>query len=244
MATLQEGMPHAAIVTVGDELLCGDIANANGTWLARELEGLGVRVRIIATLPDDRESIASFVRWARTDNDVVVVTGGLGTTPDDVTRDSVADAFVVERTLDEGLAAELTEAGGHAAAFASEWCRLPDGSRLLGRASGGAPAFAIGNVYVLAGLPAEMKATFATIRTELRAGPARHTWRRTYRTTEDQIGTVLVDLQRRHEDVSVGSYPRFGPQGGEVELVLRAATPGALTAAAGAVEAALADRGR
>src|SRR6266536_2185801 len=122
MATLQEGMPHAAIVTVGDELLCGDIANANGTWLARELEGLGVRVRIIATLPDDRESIASFVRWARTDNDVVVVTGGLGTTPDDVTRDSVADAFGVERALDEGLAAELTEAGGHAAAFASEWC--------------------------------------------------------------------------------------------------------------------------
>jgi molybdenum cofactor synthesis domain-containing protein len=235
-------MPHAAIVTVGDELLCGDVANRNGTWLARQLERLGILAQIIATLPDDRESVASFVRWARTHNDVVVVTGGLGVTPDDVTRAAVADAFGVGCTSDEALAAELRRDGGHGAAFASEWCILPEGSRLLERAAGGAPAFAIENVYVLAGLPEEMRATFRAIRPELRVGPVRHVWRRTYCTTEDKITFLLSELKRLHEGVSVGSYPRFGPQGGEVELVLRAVSEEALMKAAERVEAALAAR--
>src|SRR6266540_618369 len=99
--------PRVAILTVGDELLTGDIANTNARWLARELEKLGMRVRIIATVSDERESIAAFVRWGSRENDAVIVTGGLGGTPDDVTRTAIADAFGVERKLDRALAAEL-----------------------------------------------------------------------------------------------------------------------------------------
>jgi molybdenum cofactor synthesis domain-containing protein len=233
----------AAILTVGDELLCGDVSNTNARWLARELEALGLLVRIIGTVGDDRESIALFVRWGSRETDAVVVTGGLGATPDDVTRDGVADAFGVPRQVVPKLAAELEAAGGHAAALAHEWANLPEGSRVLARIAGGAPAFAIANVYVLAGAPAEMRASFRAIRAELMTGTPRETWRRRYVVTEDQILRTLDYLDRSHPHVVVGSYPNYGPRGPEVEVVLRGSERDLVAAAAVDLESAFAAEG-
>src|ERR671939_1315018 len=90
-------MPTAAIITIGDELLSGDVVDTNAVWLAKRLERSGVHVQLVATLPDDIERIGSFVRNASADADVVLVTGGLGGTPDDVTREGIAAAFEVGR---------------------------------------------------------------------------------------------------------------------------------------------------
>jgi nicotinamide-nucleotide amidase len=228
----------AAILNVGDEVVRGEIANTNARWLGRELERLGVRVGIVAALPDHIESISSFVRWARQVHNLVVVTGGLGTTPDDVTREAIADAFDVGRVLDQNLASTLERSGGYAAVFAAEWSRLPEGSVLLPSVAGGAPAFAIGNVYVLAGLPSEMRATFKAMRADLQFGPAHQTWRRTYRTTEDRIISLLAQLNEKYSEVVFGSYPHFGRSGAEVEVVLRASQHEVLTSAALDLEAA------
>lgn len=233
--------PIAAVVSVGDELLAGDIADENASWLARELALLGLRVAMMATLPDHRASIARFVTWARIEYDVVVVTGGLGGTPDDVTRDGIADAFGVERLLDEPRAYASRALGGYAAVFAEEWCRLPAGSRILPGVDGGAPSFALENVYVFPGVPAEMQASFGTIRDQLRKGPPREAWRGCYRTTEDEIAGLLGELQRLHPAVRIGSYPR-GAQHEKVELVVRAAERAALDDAVARLEAALAER--
>src|SRR5437868_10638563 len=91
-------MATAAIVTIGNELLSGDVENTNGSWLARRLEALGIAARLIAILPDDIAEIAAFLREEAARADVVVVTGGLGGTPDDVTREAVAAAFGVAQT--------------------------------------------------------------------------------------------------------------------------------------------------
>jgi nicotinamide-nucleotide amidase len=235
--------PQAAIATIGDELICGELSDRNGSWLARELEKLGIRVTIIAILPDVRAAIAVFLAWARREKDLVVVTGGLGGTPDDVTRAAVADAFGVDQAVDARLMEELARSGGHSAVFARNWSRLPMGSRVVAGAPGAAPAFALGNVYVLPGVPAEMRAAFRSVRSELPAGPPRGTWRRTYPTTEDQLAPLLSDLDRLFPDVGVGSYPRYGRDGAEVELVLRASQQEALAAAASHVETALSARG-
>jgi len=235
--------PHGAVVTIGDELVCGDVSDVNGKWLARALEKLGVLVRLIATLPDDRASVAGFVGWAHRTYGFVVVAGGLGGTPDDVTRDAIADAFGVERRLDVALASELEAQGGYAAVFASEWCRLPVGSRRLRGTPGGAPPFAIENVYVLPGVPSEMRVTFREVRAELFSGPPRDTWRRSFRTTEDEIAALLIELSRLHGGVTLGSYPRFGERGPEVEIVLRGPDAEAVEAAASHAEAALLARG-
>jgi molybdenum cofactor synthesis domain-containing protein len=230
---------RAAILTVGNELVSGDVENTNGSWLARRLASLGVEVGLIAVLPDDIEQVAAFVREQGAGAEVVVVTGGLGGTPDDITREAIAAAFGVPQVEQADVAAGLRERFQRDPDYAARWAQLPEGSRALENPLGGAPGFAIGNVYVLPGLPAEMEAMFETLEDELRAGGPIGSWRRTYRTTESRIVAVLEAMGERHPGVLVGSYPSFRPEGSEVEIVVKSADPDALAAATAWIEAAL-----
>jgi molybdenum cofactor synthesis domain-containing protein len=100
-------MATASIVTIGNELVSGDIVNTNGSWLAARLEALGVDVVLIASLPDEEERIAALVGAQAAEADVVLVTGGLGGTPDDITREALAAAFGVDQQELPELAADL-----------------------------------------------------------------------------------------------------------------------------------------
>jgi molybdenum cofactor synthesis domain-containing protein len=232
-------VPSAAIVTIGNELVSGDVQNTNATWLARRLEQLGLSVRLIAAIRDDVEQIAGFVRVQGAEADVVVVTGGLGGTPDDVTREAIAAAFDVGQELVADLADRLRQRFRGDPEYVTRWARLPAGSRPLENPLGGAPGFALGNVWVLPGLPAEMEAMFELVAGRLQSGAPIVSWRRTYRTTESRIVAVLEAMDDRHPGVLVGSYPSFEPAGSEVEVVLKSADPDALAAAADWIEGAL-----
>ena len=83
----------ATVLTVGNEIVSGDTENTNASWLSRRLAVLGVRVTFVAAVRDDVEEIGAFIRGRRAQTDFVFVTGGLGGTPDDVTREGVAAAF-------------------------------------------------------------------------------------------------------------------------------------------------------
>jgi molybdenum cofactor synthesis domain-containing protein len=228
----------AAILTIGNEIVSGDVANTNGAWLARRLEVLGLRVSLIAALPDDIEAVAAFVRTEATRVDVLVVTGGLGGTPDDITREAIAAAFDVPQEEVPEVAADLRARFARDAEYAARWANLPAGSRPLVNPGGGAPGFHIGNVYVLPGLPAEMEAMFESIEDELAGGSPVGSWRRRYRTTESRIVGVLEAAVERHPHVLVCSYPSFDPVR-EVEVVLKSSDPGALAAAVAWIEPAL-----
>ena len=225
-------MSTAAIVTIGNELLFGDVENTNGSWLARRLELAGVDVRLMAVVPDEIDEIATLLREQADRADLVVVTGGLGGTPDDVTREAVAAAFGVEQTEYAEVAADLRARFRRDPEYAARWAMLPAGSRPLVNPLGGAPGFVLENVYVLPGLPAEMEAMFETVVEELRAGPPIGSWRRSYRTTESKIVSVLIRAVEIHPQVRVGSYPSFGANGSYVEVVLKSNDPDALEAAA------------
>jgi molybdenum cofactor synthesis domain-containing protein len=225
-------MASAAILTIGNELLAGDVVNTNGSWLASRLEAAGVDVRLIAVLPDEVEEIAAFLREQADHSDLVLVTGGLGGTPDDVTREAVAAAFGVEQTEYGKVAAELRARFQRDPEYAARWARLPAGSLPLANPLGGAPGFVLENVYVLPGLPAEMKAMYETVESELRSGPPIGSWRRSYQTTESRIVAVLVKAVENHPQVRIGSYPSFGASGSYVEVVLKSNDPDALEAAA------------
>jgi molybdenum cofactor synthesis domain-containing protein len=230
---------QAAVLTIGNELVSGDVPNTNGSWLAQQLEALGVAVTLIAAIPDEIERIAAFVRREAPLVDHLFVTGGLGGTPDDITREALAAAFDVgQRELPE-LGAELRARFSSEPEYVTRWAQLPEGSRPLANPLGGAPGFAIGNVWVLPGLPAEMEAMFLTIAGELRGAAPIASWRRTYRTNEGRIATVLEQAVERHPQVLVGSYPSFHPHGSEVEVVLKSRDPEALNAAASWLDAEL-----
>jgi molybdenum cofactor synthesis domain-containing protein len=230
---------RAAIVTVGNELVSGDVDNTNGSWLARRLAGLGVEVVLIAVVRDDIAEVAAFVREQAAAAELVLVTGGLGGTPDDLTREAIAAAFGVPQVEQPDVAARLRARFARDPEYAARWALLPEGSRALENPLGGAPGFAIANVYVMPGLPAEMEAMFETIADELRAGRPIASWRRTYRTTESRIVAVLEAMGERHPGVLVGSYPSFRPEGSEVEVVVKSADAGELAVAAAWIEAAL-----
>jgi nicotinamide-nucleotide amidase len=221
----------AAIVTIGNELVSGDVANTNGSWLAARLEGLGFDVILIAALPDEEQRVADFVRAQAEEADVVVVTGGLGGTPDDLTREAIGAAFGVSLEEQPEVAARLRERFTAAPEYAARWAQLPAGSRPLEIPRGGAPGFVIDNVYVLPGLPAEMEAMFDTVADELGGASPIGSWRRTYRTTESRIVTVLEAAGQQHPSVRVGSYPSFGAEGSTVEIVLKSSNAEALAAA-------------
>ena len=224
-------MASAAILTIGNELLSGDVENTNGSWLARRLEAAGVDVRLIAVLPDEIEEIAITLREHANRADLVLVTGGLGGTPDDLTREAVAAAFGVVQTEYGDVAADLRARFRGDPEYAARWALLPAGSRPLPNPLGGAPGLLLENVYVLPGLPAEMEAMYGTIEDEVRAGPPIGSWRHTYRTTESRIVAVLEAAGDEHPGVRLGSYPSFSAEGSSVEIVLKSSDPEALAAA-------------
>jgi nicotinamide-nucleotide amidase len=233
--------PSAAVLTIGNELVSGDVDNTNGSWLATRLERLGVGVHLIACVPDDVERIASFVRANAPTADFLIVTGGLGGTPDDVTREAIAAAFEVPQTEVPDVAAELRARFRSNPEYVTRWALLPRGARPLDNPLGGAPGFVIENVYALPGLPAEMEAMFTSIEQELHGESPIASWRRRYRTTESQIVGVLEAMGELHPGVLVGSYPRFDSLGSEVEIVVKSRDPAALAAAAEWIETALAE---
>ena len=228
------------ILTIGSELVSGDVVDTNGAWLAARLEGLGVPVRLLAAVPDDVELIARFLQAEAPRAAFVLVTGGLGGTPDDVTREAVAAAFGVEQVDQPEVAAALRARFTRNPEYAARWAWLPAGSRPLENPLGGAPGFALENVYVFPGLPSEMEAMFGVVADELRGAGPIASWRRRYRTRESEIAPLLVEVSERHPDVLVGSYPSFLPDGPEVEVVVKSSDPGKLSAAAEWLEGELA----
>jgi molybdenum cofactor synthesis domain-containing protein len=229
----------ATIVTIGNELVSGDVPNTNGSWIAKRLAPLGVSVRLLAAIPDELAAIAELIRAEVPRVDFVVVTGGLGGTPDDITREALAHTFGVEQEEVPELARDLRERFQRHPDYAARWAQLPRGAQPLVNPLGGAPGFRIENVYVLPGLPAEMEAMFLAIEDQLRRGSPIGSWRRVYRLGESAIAPAMVAAGERWPNVLIGSYPTFGAGGPTVEVVVKSRDADELAAASAWLEAAL-----
>jgi molybdenum cofactor synthesis domain-containing protein len=216
-------MVLAAILTIGNEIVSGDVPNSNASWMAQRLERLGVKVVLVAAVPDDEERIVEIVRRESSRVDHLFVTGGLGGTPDDITREAIAAAFAVPQEVVPELADDLRARFKGAPEYAARWAALPQGSRMLENPLGGAPGFQLGNVWVYPGLPSEMEAMFERYQEELRAERPIRVWRRKERTRESTVAPALEAATDRFPAVSIGSYPSFQADGPVVEVVLKSA---------------------
>lgn len=204
-------MSTVGILTVGDELLAGDVENTNATWLADRLTARGVDVGEIRVVPDDTERIAAAVAELAARFASVVVTGGLGSTPDDLTLMAVARAL--DRPLEtneearELVAETVREIEAEYPDFEFDLdaaARFPSGGRPISNDEGIAPGCVIEGVYVIPGVPAEMKAVFERVVDEF-AGEVRS--RTVYSDVpESNLNPLLTELRDRFE-VRVGCYP-------------------------------------
>lgn len=204
---------EVALITVGDELLSGDTVDTNANWLATQLTDRGVTVVRVLSLPDDRETIAAHVDDYSEAFDRVLVTGGIGGTPDDVTMEAVADAFgrelaaseLTREAVDKRLAEiEQRLPDRELAVDREAEAAITEGSRPLINDAGLAPGCVVDNVYVLPGIPGELKAMFEDIAEEF-AGDRRSAFCYTVE-PEANIVWALEETMDRF-DVTVGCYP-------------------------------------
>lgn len=219
---------EVALLTVGDELLAGDTENTNASWLGRQLTAAGATVTRVLTVPDSEPVIADTVSRYHEAFDAVIVTGGIGGTPDDVTKAGVAQAFGRELVVPADVRAHLE---AKAEAFAADnpemvdryemeldldaWASVPEGGRALLTDESFAAGCIVESVYVLPGIPEELKAMYATVADEF--GGDRTT--ETIHTPAPEGALVgAITAARERFDVAVGSYPRKDDEPGRVKI--------------------------
>lgn len=199
----------AEIVTTGTEILLGDIVDTNAAWIAQQLRDAGVNLYYKTTVGDNEARIRAVVAQGMARSDVVIVTGGLGPTVDDVTRQAVAAAAGRELLPDEGalrtLEARFARFGAPMTANNRVQAMIPAGATLIPNPVGTAPGFIVEQggraVVAMPGVPREMQAMMeATVLPWLRARTGAAVIRRRILRTigmgESAIDDLLGDLMR------------------------------------------------
>jgi competence/damage-inducible protein CinA-like protein len=161
-------MIKAAIIAIGDELLIGETVNTNSSWLGKELTMLGITVNSSITISDNQDSIINAISQLSEINDIIITTGGLGPTKDDITKKAIATYFKVDLIEDQSTRNHLIEyfkrRGREMTSLHFEQALLPSCSTALINNVGTAPGIYINSnnklYFNLPGVPREMKSIF------------------------------------------------------------------------------------
>ena len=239
------GPVTAAILVIGDEILSGRTKDKNIGYIAEYLTNIGIDLKEVRVVSDDDAAIVSALDALRTTYTYVFTTGGIGPTHDDITADCVAKAFGVPLEFNDVAVKIISE---RAKAMGTEMnearmrmARIPRGGSLVPNTVSGAPGFRIGNVIVMAGVPAIMQAMLDAVAPTLKTGVKMISETIRADAREGDVGTELGAIAKAHPDVSIGSYPFFDEKlGPNTNIVVRARDTGKLAAAKGEVEAMIA----
>jgi molybdenum cofactor synthesis domain-containing protein len=224
----------AAILIIGNEVLSGRTKDANLPFLAERLNQLGVRLMEARVVRDDEVAIVEAVNQTRHRYDYVFTTGGIGPTHDDITSDCVAKAFGVP-LIRHPEALKLLETHykpGELNEARLRMANTPEGAVLVHNPVSRAPGFQIGNVFVMAGVPAIMRAMFEGVQSRLTGGKPQQSRTVVSQLPEGLLAKGLGEIQDRYPDLEIGSYPYFRRGAYGTSLVLRGVDPVRLDAGA------------
>ena len=240
-------LARAAIVSVGNELLFGETINTNAAWLGRALAERGIVVSRGYTVGDNRISIQEVVQTATHSTDLVLISGGLGPTQDDITRNAVADLFDRPLRRNERLLSYLK------ARFRSHGYRefpetnlsqveVPEGAIVLDNPNGTAPGLAFEEdstlVVMLPGVPRELRGIFlgdlSTLLEEWlgdKIAPVHHKMLHTTGVPESRLAEIIEDaissnttFARVMREVSLAYLPDL--RGVDLRITARAVSTG------------------
>jgi len=213
--------PTAAMLVIGDEILSGRTRDANMHYLAGQLTEVGIDLKEVRVVSDDRDAIIDAVKALSKSFDSVFTSGGIGPTHDDITADCIAAAFDTPIDVRDDaralLQAHYERTGTELNEARLRMARIPGGAVLIDNPVSTAPGFSIGNVHVMAGGPSVFQAMVASILPTLSGGaPLISQSLRIFR-GEGDIAGPLGALAESHADLSIGSYPfqidgKFGAQ--------------------------------
>lgn len=253
---------EASVIVIGDEILGGFVQDTNSGWLARRLEHHGVELSRIVTVPDDLGAIdeALQTELARSRPRIVFTSGGIGSTPDDLTYEAVAASLGRELAVDPVLAHRIDgavtwtqehglEVDDRFVDHMMQMARIPSGARRLRDTGSFAPGIQVdvdggvddrdgATIVVLPGVPSQLhRIVTEAVEPDLLAGRGVETTSTevTHGYPESVMNRCFDELVERWPDVKIGSYP------GAPMLIRLRGRPGEVDDARRHVEAYLAD---
>ena len=218
-------MKIASIIVIGNEILSGRTQDINSNYLAKKLSSVGVLLREIRVIPDEKSKIIEVVRIESKKADFVFTSGGIGPTHDDITADAVAEAFNLKIDVREDAISELAKNYPNGMkdlnAARLRMARVPEGSELIKNRVSGAPGFRVNNVYVMAGVPLIFKSMVESIIVNIEhSHPFVSNSIRIFK-AESYISEQLRNISLKYHDIQIGSYPFKENEKIGVEILVR-----------------------
>jgi molybdenum cofactor synthesis domain-containing protein len=237
----------AALVVIGDEILSGRTHDKNIAQVASWLQVQGIRLMEVRVVPDLEDRIAEAVNALRTTYDYVFTTGGIGPTHDDITVDAVAKALgvpVVEHPEARRILEEFYATRGGLNPARLRMARVPEGAALIPNKMSGAPGIRIGNLFMMAGVPAITAQMLDALTGTLQGGAPLLSETVGGWVQESHVAQILRDVEKAHPQCQVGSYPFFREGRTGANFVIRSTDPVELESCVDALTAALSEAGQ
>lgn len=198
---------RAEVLIIGNEILSGKVADEHTAFFCREFRALGVDVRRVVVLPDEVEAIAAAVRAAWDRVDVIVTTGGVGPTHDDVTLAGIALGLqrpLVRHPVLEELIRDVYGVSDNP--HVNRLADVPEGAELLAAEGMRVPVVVVDKLYIFPGVPEILRRKFHAIKGRFRSQPF---YLRTIylRVGEEPIAALLFDVAKKFPALALGSYP-------------------------------------
>lgn len=215
----------AGILIIGNEILSGKVQDANSPYLCRELRALGVEVRRVSVIPDELDTIAAEAAAFCAAYDIVMTTGGVGPTHDDVTVEGIAKGLgrrVITHPDLEQVVQKLYP--GKVTSARLRLAQVPEGAELLGQPDLVFPVVLVENIYIFPGVPEILKQKFHGIKERFRGAPffLRNVF---VATGEGAIAEHLNTVMREYPTLLLGSYPALNNPEYRVRLTLESKDP-------------------
>lgn len=205
-----KNLKTAGIIIIGNEILSGKVHDENSFYLACELRSLGVDVRRISVIPDERGVIGTEAAAFSEKYDYVFTSGGVGPTHDDVTMAGIAEGFGVELVRNDEihhiLRLRYRKPLNDAILKMTE---VPQGAEIIFSEGMRFPVVFFRNIFIFPGIPEYLKNKFSMIRERFRSSTF-HLKRLYLNSHESSLAAILNMVVAGHADVTFGSYPVLG----------------------------------
>jgi len=213
----------AGIIIIGNEVLSGRTKDINTSTIATWLNTLGIEVKEVRVIPDDKKKIIDTVNVFKKLFNYVFTTGGIGPTHDDITAESISEAFNMEYGFHKEAFSILENyyKPGEFTEGRQKMAKMPTAAKLIINPSSGAPGFYVENVFCLPGVPSILKSMLGGLNNILVGGDKIISKTLNLRTVESEIAKSLSDVQNQNNEVEIGSYPFFRAGKLGVSIVLR-----------------------
>ena len=216
--------PLAGIIIIGNEILSGQIRDLNSQKIIRKLVKIGVITSEVRIIADNKQAIIKTVLDFSNKYDYVFTTGGIGSTHDDITTQSITEAFgekyILKMHVKESIKKHYKMIGEDLNQAREKMAYFPESARLLD-SNVSVPGFNVKNVFVLAGVPYIMESMLISALKMIKGGNVIKKKSIDLMIIESKIAESLAYIQGKYLDVEIGSYPFIKNGRNGTSIVLR-----------------------